>query len=108
MRPLPARRTHPLARIPPVPPALAPHLKIVFAKPLTNQDAPVYKCTAGRDRTGFATASPHPLFDTNHRAFLEVAFDDVETKWGSVDKSLAKEVGVGPAELARLRAIYLQ
>lgn len=147
------------------PTLLAPQMKIVFAKLLANQGALVYNCSAGQDRTGFATAmilsalgvprevilsdyhlsttyrrpeyemprfdaatqaanpvaamfagyqkdpataAPKPLFDANHRAFLEVAFDEVETKWGSVDKYLAKEVGVGPSELARLRAIYLQ
>lgn len=147
------------------PTMLAPHLKIVFAKLLANQGALVYNCSAGQDRTGFATAmvlsalgtprdvilsdyhlsttyrrpeyemprfdaaaqaaspvaaffatyqkdpaaaQPRPLFDTNHRAFLEVALDEVDAKWGSVDNYLAKEVGVGPTELARLRAIYLQ
>lgn len=147
------------------PTMLAPHLKIVFAKLLANQGPLVYNCSAGQDRTGFATAmilsalgvprdvilgdyhlsttyrrpeyemprfdaaaqaanpvaaffagtqkdpamaAPRPLFDANHKAFLEVAFEEVETKWGSVDKYLAKEAGVGPVELARLRAIYLQ
>lgn len=147
------------------PAMLAPHMKIVFAKLLANQGAVVYNCSAGQDRTGFATAMvlsalgvprdvilsdyhlsttyrrpenemprfdaaaqaanpvaaffasyqkdpsaavPRPLYDANHRAFLEVALDEVETTWGSVDKYLAKEAGVGPAELARLRAIYLQ
>jgi protein-tyrosine phosphatase len=147
------------------PKMLAPHLKIVFGKLLANQGAVVYNCSAGQDRTGFATAmvlsalgvsrdvilkdyhlsttyrrpeyemprfdaaaqaanpvaaffanyqkdpaaaAPSPLFDANRRAFLEVALDEVETKWGSVDKYLAKEVGIGPVELARLRAIYLQ
>jgi protein-tyrosine phosphatase len=147
------------------PAMLAPHLKIVFARLLANQGAVVYNCSAGQDRTGFATAmvlsalgvsrdeilkdyhlsttyrrpeyemprfdaaaqaanpvaaffandqkdpaaaAPSPLFDTNRRAFLEVALDEVETKWGSVDKYLAREVGIGPVELARLRAIYLQ
>ncbi len=147
------------------PTMLAPHMKIVFSKLLANQGPIVYNCSAGQDRTGFATAmilsalgvprevilsdyhlsttyrrpeyemprfdaatqaanpvaaffasyqkdpaaaAPRPLYDTNHRAFLEVAFDEVETTWGSVDRYLAKEAGVGPAELARLRAIYLQ
>lgn len=147
------------------PTMLAPHMKIVFGKLLANQGAVVYNCSAGQDRTGFATAmilsalgvprdvilsdyhlsttyrrpeyemprfdaaaqaaspvaaffagtqkdpaaaKPRPLMDANNRAFLEIAFDEVETKWGSVDKYLAKEVGIGPAELARLRGIYLQ
>jgi hypothetical protein len=60
------------------------------------------------DQKDPAAAVPSPLFDANRRAFLEVALDEVETKWGSVDKYLAREVGIGPVELARLRAIYLQ
>ena len=147
------------------PTMLAPHLKIVFAKLLANQGGLVYNCSAGQDRTGFATAmilsalgvsrdvilsdyhlsttyrrpefemprfdaaaqaaspvaalfagyqkdpeasKPRPLFDANHRAFLEEAFDEVDSKWGSVDKYLAKEAGIGPVELARLRATYLE
>jgi len=147
------------------PTMLAPHLKIVFAKLLANQGPLVYNCSAGQDRTGFATAmvlsalgvpreviladyhlsttyrrpeyemprfdaatqaanpvagffgryqqdpaaaKPRPLFDADHRALLETAFNEVETRWGSVNNYLAKEVGVGPVELARLRAIYLQ
>lgn len=147
------------------PSMLAPHLKIVFGKLLENEGGLVYNCSAGQDRTGFATAmvlsalgvprdviledyhlsttyrrpeyemprfdaaaqaanpvaaffagyqkdpaaaAPRPLYDANHHAFLEFALDEVETKWGSVENYLAKEAGVGPTELARLRVLYLQ
>ncbi len=147
------------------PTLLAPQLKIIFSKLIVNQGALVFNCSAGQDRTGFATAmilsalgvprdvilsdyhlsttyrrpqyemprleaatqaanpvagyfannqkdpsvsAPRPLYDANHRAFLESAFDEIEAKWGTVDNYLAKEIGIGPAQVARLRAIYLQ
>jgi protein-tyrosine phosphatase len=147
------------------PTLLAPQLKIIFAKLLAGQGPLVYNCSAGQDRTGFATAmilsalgaprevivqdyllstadrrpqyempkldpaaqagnpvgaffaqvqqnpaaaAPRPLYDAGHRAFLEASFDEIDARWGSVDNYLAKVVGVSPAEIERLRAMYLQ
>jgi protein-tyrosine phosphatase len=144
---------------------LAPQLKLIFQDLLSNQGAVVYNCSAGQDRTGFATAmvlaalgvsretivadyklstqyrrpeyempkisgdaananaaaqvfasaqkdpaaaKPTPLVEADGRPFLAGAIDEIETKWGSVEAYLQKEVGVGPAELKKLRAIYLE
>ncbi len=148
------------------PTLLAPQLRILFQTLLAQTGPVVYNCSAGQDRTGFATAmvlsalgvprdviladyhlsttyrrpeyempridparrsesaiaamfiqgqqgdgkprQPQPLYDADHRALLAVAFEDVERRWGSVDAYLQKELGVGPAERARLRAAYLE
>ena len=35
-------------------------------------------------------------------------FDQIDGKWGSVEGYLAQTLGIGPAELAKLRALYLE
>lgn len=53
-------------------------------------------------------AKPRPLYGPTGRAYLEEAFDEIETQWGSVDAYLSQELGVGPDEIAQLRARYLE
>lgn len=55
-----------------------------------------------------AAAVAQPLKDTEGRAFLASAFDEIDTKWGSVDAYLDKEIGVSKVDLAALRRTYLQ
>lgn len=55
-----------------------------------------------------AAAQPQPLKTADGTAFLDFAFDEIETKWGSVDAYLAKEVGVSPTAMATLQAAYLE
>jgi protein-tyrosine phosphatase len=146
------------------PTMLAPQIRIIFAKLLAKEGPLAYNCSAGQDRTGFATAmvltalgvprdviladyhlsttyrrpewempkidtatqannptamyfaryqtpgtaTPRPLYDANHQSFLLIAFDEVEKRYGSVDNYLQQVAGIGPAERARLRAIYLE
>lgn len=147
------------------PTLLAPQLKIIFTTLLERRQPLVYNCSAGQDRTGFATAilltalgvpydsvvedyhlsttyrrpefelpvidpalhpgnpvaqlfaqyqqapgwkTPQPLKDAEGRPFLRGAFDEINEKWGSVDAYLAKEIGVGPGDLVKLRELYLQ
>ncbi len=47
-----------------------------------------------------------PLYDEGG-AYLRYALDEVEKRWGSMDNYLQKEVSVPPAELATIRANYL-
>ncbi|MDB5448484.1 MAG: Tyrosine phosphatase family, partial [Phenylobacterium sp.] len=49
-----------------------------------------------------------PLYDSQHRSLLEFSFEEIERRWGSVDAYLAKEIGVGPAEIVSLRTMYLE
>jgi protein-tyrosine phosphatase len=55
-----------------------------------------------------AAAKPTPLKDAQGRAFLDAAFDEIETRYGSVDAYLEKTAGITPATRALLRAKYLE
>jgi len=55
-----------------------------------------------------AAAKPQPLKAADGTAFLSYAFDEIESKWGSVDAYLEKEAGVSHADIAKLRAAYLE
>jgi protein-tyrosine phosphatase len=146
------------------PTLLAPQMRLLFAGLLANPGALAYNCSAGQDRTGFATAmvlsalgvpreviladyhlstvyrrpqyempkidaaaqannpaaaffgryqsdppaKPRPLYDAQHKDLLSFAFDEVEARYGSVDNYLRVAAGIGPAEQAKLRAIYLE
>jgi protein-tyrosine phosphatase len=144
---------------------LAPQMRVVFQTLLAREGPVAYNCSAGQDRTGFATAlvltalgvprdvifadyhlsttyrrpqfempridpaahhgnaaatlfagyqkdprflTPQPLFDAQQRPLLETALKEIEGRWGSVEAYLDKELGVRPAEIAKLRAEYLQ
>ncbi len=142
---------------------LAPQMRLIFAA-LLRHDVPIaYNCSAGQDRTGFATAlvltalgtpretiyadyllstryrhpefempvidpaqhpgdpvaqifanynrpgrKPGPLATAEGKPFLNWAFDEMDKGWGSPQAYMAKELGVGPAELAKLRKLYLE
>ena len=40
-------------------------------------------------------------------AYIDAAFDAMRAEYGSVDRYMAVELGVGPAQKARLRAMFL-
>ena len=148
-----------------LPTMLVPQMRLVFDA-LKRHEGPIaYNCSAGQDRTGFATAmvlsalgvprdtivkdyhlsttyrhpewemppinlvafpdnqvaqvlargqgtgvvrKPQPLYDANGKSLLLSAFDAIDAKYGSVDAYLAKEVGVSAADIAALRANYLE
>jgi len=147
------------------PDLLAPQMKILFASLLRNEGPVVYNCSAGQDRTGFATAlilralgvpvktvmadyhlcttyrqprhemprltpeliaanpgaavfaqyqkdpkylTPQPLRDSVGTGYLAYALDEIDLRWGSVAAYLQAEAGIGPAELSRLKAMYLE
>jgi protein-tyrosine phosphatase len=147
------------------PTMLAPQVRTLFRTLRAAEGPLAYNCTAGQDRTGFATAlvltvlgvprdvvmadyhlstvyrhpeyelpkidatgqpedsaafffaslqkdgrmnKPQPLYDANHRALLEYAFDEMQSRWGGVEGYLNKEVGVTTADIAKLRLTYLE
>jgi protein-tyrosine phosphatase len=51
---------------------------------------------------------PKPLYDASGASLLDQTFDEIDKRWGSVDAYLDQELGVGPNEIARLRAMYLE
>lgn len=141
-----------------------PQLRLVFQDLLRGEAPLVYNCSAGQDRTGFATAivlsalgastetiladyhlstalrrpeyelprispetaatnpvaamfarfqqgpqsAPQPLRTSDGTSYLSFALDEVRREWGSVDNYLQAELGVGPAEIRRLRAAYTE
>jgi protein-tyrosine phosphatase len=147
------------------PELLAPQVRVLFASLLRNEGPVVYNCSAGQDRTGFASAlilralgvpvetvmedyhlsttyrrpqyempkltpeliasnpgaamyaqyqkdpkylTPQPLKDSSGRGYLTFSLEEIDRRWGSVAAYLQAEAGVGPAELARLKALYLE
>ncbi|MEE4110127.1 MAG: tyrosine-protein phosphatase, partial [Halieaceae bacterium] len=58
----------------------------------------------GQDRD---TSRPNPLVSADGTPFLQLTFDAIEARYGSVAAYLDEEVGVSPQEQARLRALYL-
>ncbi|WP_375195362.1 tyrosine-protein phosphatase [Sphingobium sp.] len=147
------------------PEQLAPQMRLLF-NILKHQEGPVeYNCSAGQDRTGFATAlilsalgvpretilqdyhlsttyrqprfelppinaalypdnpvaqifaryqgnpayaKPQPLKDPDGRAFLASAFEEIDSRWGSVENYLQQELGVSAADIATMRQAYLE
>ena len=53
-------------------------------------------------------AKPKPLLTAANKPYLAFSFDEIERRWGSVEGYLEKELGVGTADLATLRATYLE
>lgn len=51
---------------------------------------------------------PRPLMTADGTAFLTFALAEIDAKWGSVDRYLSKELGLGPKEIAKLRAGYTE
>lgn len=148
-----------------MPTMLKPQLKIVFDELLAGEGPLAYNCSAGQDRTGFATAlilsalgvpratiyadyhlsttyrhpewemprfeaaraqaepvagffaryqadpryrTPQPLLTPDQKPLLAFAFEEIESRYGSVDAYLDKELGVSAADVAKLRALYLE
>ena len=144
---------------------LVPQLRVLFQTLLEDGTTVVYNCSAGQDRTGFATAmllsalgvprdviladyhlstvyrrpefetpkidaataarseglkyfasminspgasKPQPLIDAEQKPFLASAFAEIDEKWGSVENYLDEEIGVNAADIAKLRAKYLE
>jgi protein-tyrosine phosphatase len=52
--------------------------------------------------------TPQPLFTPDHKPLLAFAFEEIEAKYGSVEGYLDKELGVSAADIAKLRAMYLE
>jgi protein-tyrosine phosphatase len=55
-----------------------------------------------------AAAKPQPLKTADGTAFLSYAFDEIESKWGSVEAYLDQEAGVSKTDIAKLQAAYLE
>lgn len=70
-------------------------------------DNPVAQFYA-RLRSQPGAMEPRPLYGADGRIYLADAFDEIETKWGSVEAYVTQELGVGEAERERLRALYLE
>jgi protein-tyrosine phosphatase len=49
-----------------------------------------------------------PLYDAGGVAYLQHTFDEIDTRWGSIDAYLDQVLGVDRHAIARLRALYLE
>lgn len=75
--------------------------------PAVAASNPAAKFFAGYQKDPKASV-PQPLYDGNQKSLVLFALEEIESKWGSVDGYLKTELGVGPAEIAKLRAKYLE
>lgn len=144
-----------------MPDMLTPQMRLLFARLKANEGPLVYNCSAGQDRTGFATAlilsalgvpretiiadyhlstqyrrpayettafdpaafpdnaaakmfaqyrghKPKPLKEADGTAFLSFALDEIDTRYGSVEAYLDKQLGVSAVDVAALRTTYLE
>jgi protein-tyrosine phosphatase len=51
---------------------------------------------------------PRPLYDAHGQPLLQHSLDEIDARWGSVDNYLDKVLGMGTAQIARLRMLYLE
>lgn len=144
-----------------MPEMLTPQMRLLFARLKANEGPLAYNCSAGQDRTGFATAlilsalgvprdtiiadyhlstqyrrpayettafdpaafpdnaaakmfsqyretKPTPLKEADGTAFLTYALNEIDTRYGSVEAFLDKQLGVNAVDIAALRATYLE
>ena len=54
------------------------------------------------------TEKPAPLLGASGRPFLADVFDEIDQRWGNIDNYLREVLGVDAAQVARLRADYLE
>lgn len=57
---------------------------------------------------GQDTSRPNPLVTEDGTPFLQLTFDAIEARYGSVTAYLDQEIGVSPEDQAQIRAIYLR
>ncbi|MDX2142549.1 MAG: tyrosine-protein phosphatase [Rhodospirillaceae bacterium] len=97
------------------------HLSTKYRKPLNEWAAPSTAEMAERNVVarfqqkmmadasgGKALFEPRPLYNAEGRALLEEIFTTLERDYGSVLGYLDKELGIDTADVARLRALYLE
>lgn len=51
---------------------------------------------------------PQPLRTAEGKAFLSFALEEIDTRWGSVDKYLAAEIGLTERDIRKLRTLYTE
>lgn len=88
----PSRR--PQWELPPISDAMAEE------SPVAAFFAKMQKSGAGKKANALTAADGTP--------FLAYAFQEIDSRWGSVEAYLEKQVGVTPAQIAALRANYLK
>jgi protein-tyrosine phosphatase len=66
------------------------------------------KLFAGHQNKDGTPRKPQPLKAADGTAFLSFALDEIDQRNGSVEAYLDSEVGVKPADIAKLRATYLE
>jgi protein-tyrosine phosphatase len=92
------------------------HLSTVYRRPefempefdaATQASNPVARMFASFQKDP-AYKTPRPLVDGQGKALLESALAEIDARYGSVDAFLDKELGVGAADVKKLRAMYLE
>jgi protein-tyrosine phosphatase len=84
-----------------------PQFEMPPIDPAMQASNPVAKMFAMAQKDPKMTKA-QPLVEADGTPFLAFAFREIDEKWGSVDAYLQAELGVGPAQIAALRAAYLE
>lgn len=84
-----------------------PQYEMPPISPALIETNPVAKMFAMYQKAPNAS-TPNPLKEADGKAFLLGALDEIDTRWGSVDAFLMKEIGLTKTDLARLRATYTE
>jgi protein-tyrosine phosphatase len=88
------------------------HLSTKYREPLNempNVDPAQYPNNPAAALFAKARFMPPPaLYSPDGRSWLAILFDKIDGRWGSVENYLQQSLGIGPAELAQLRAEYLE
>lgn len=88
-------------------PSRSPQWELPPISEAMAQSSPIAAFFARMQKSG-AGEKANALMTADGTPFLAYAFQEIDGRWGSVEAYLEQEVGVMPADLAALRATYLQ
>lgn len=89
------------------------HLSTQYRQP-KNEMPKIDEATVAKDPVAAMFAGyqkdpvARPLYTKDGKSYLTISFEEIDTKWGSVDNYLKTEIGIGPEEIKRLRALYTE
>lgn len=94
------------------------HLSTLYRRPQFERGTADYQTLAATNvvarfyvessKRGADALKPRPLYDDAGRARLLATFDEIEQRWGTIERYLEQVLDVDTNDIARLRALYLE